>query len=270
MNQEFTASARRGKTYRMAMTALMAAVTCVIAPMAIPIGPVPISFTNLAIYLSLYLLGWKWGSVSYLVYVLIGAVGVPVFSGFTGGLGKLAGATGGYIVGFLPMAVIAGLVIDRYQNRGIQMAGMLVGTAVCYAFGTVWFCFVMDSTPLAAPEPVRLPLHPGRSGEDGRCHDRRSPDPPETGTGRPLPRPVLRKREPPAQLRRGLFFGRLVYRRTRPEAARRSPRSSVTSAISGQAARTVRMSRLRATWSFLARVAPSSKRTKWAPDSRLM
>ena len=90
MNQEVTHAARRGKTYRMAMTALMAAVTCVIAPMAIPIGPVPISFTNLAIYLSLYLLGWKRGTVSYLVYVLIGAVGVPVFSGFTGGLGNWA------------------------------------------------------------------------------------------------------------------------------------------------------------------------------------
>ena len=142
MNQEVTHAARRGKTYRMAMTALMAAVTCVLAPMAIPIGPVPISFTNLAIYLSLYLLGWKRGTVSYLVYVLIGAVGVPVFSGFTGGLGKLAGATGGYIVGFIPMAVIAGLVIDRYRNRGLQLAGMIVGTAVCYAFGTAWFVTV--------------------------------------------------------------------------------------------------------------------------------
>ena len=142
MNQEVTHAARRGKTYRMAMTALMAAVTCVIAPMAIPIGPVPISFTNLAIYLSLYLLGWKRGTVSYLVYVLIGMVGVPVFSGFAGGMGRLlgpTGATGGYIVGFIPMAVIAGLVIDRYRNRGLQLAGMIVGTAVCYAFGTAWF-----------------------------------------------------------------------------------------------------------------------------------
>ena len=170
MNQEVTHAARRGKTYRMAMTALMAAVTCVLAPMAIPIGPVPISFTNLAIYLSLYLLGWKrgtvllgWkrGTVSYLVYVLIGAVGVPVFSGFTGGLGKLAGATGGYIVGFIPMAVIAGLVIDRYRNRGLQLAGMIVGTAVCYAFGTAWFCFVMDSTPMAALSLCVIPFIPG-------------------------------------------------------------------------------------------------------------
>lgn len=84
----------KSKIYGLSMTAVMAAVTCVLAPMSIPIGPVPISFTNLAIYLSLYLLGWKRGTVSYLVYVLIGMVGVPVFSGFTGGMGRLLGPTG--------------------------------------------------------------------------------------------------------------------------------------------------------------------------------
>ena len=130
---------KKSKIYGLSMTAVMAAVTCVLAPMSIPIGPVPISFTNLAIYLSLYLLGWKRGTVSYLVYVLIGMVGVPVFSGFTGGMGRLLGPTGGYIVGFIPMALIAGVVIDRFRNRGIQLAGMIAGTAVCYAFGTAWF-----------------------------------------------------------------------------------------------------------------------------------
>lgn len=69
------AAGQKNKTYALAMTALMAAVTCVLAPMAIPIGPVPISLTNLAIYLSLYLLGWKWGTASYVVYMLIGMVG---------------------------------------------------------------------------------------------------------------------------------------------------------------------------------------------------
>ena len=144
---ETAAGARPKKVYLMSVTALMAAVTCILAPMSIPIGPVPISLTNLAIYLSLYLLGWKWGTVSYLVYVVIGAVGVPVFSGFTGGLGKLAGPTGGYIVGFVPMAVLAGLVIDRYRR--------------CYAFGTAWFCFVMDSTPMAALSLCVIPFIPG-------------------------------------------------------------------------------------------------------------
>ena len=161
MQQEFTADIRRRKTYLMTTAALMTAVTCVLAPMSIPIGPVPISFTNLAIYISLYLLGWKWGTVSYLVYMLIGMAGVPVFSGFTGGLGKLAGATGGYIVGFLPMAVIAGLVIDRCRNRAVQFAGVAAGTAVCYAFGTAWFCVLMDSTPLAALSLCVFPFIPG-------------------------------------------------------------------------------------------------------------
>ena len=88
MNQTNTVSAPRTKTYEITMTALMAAVTCILAPLSIPIGPVPISFTNLAIYLSLYLLGWKKGTISYLIYLLLGLVGLPVFSGFTGGPAK--------------------------------------------------------------------------------------------------------------------------------------------------------------------------------------
>ena len=109
MNQTQSSTISRSKTYEITITALMTAVTCILAPMSIPIGPVPISFTNLAIYLSLYLLGWKKGTISYLIYLLIGLVGLPVFSGFTGGPAKLAGPTGGYIIGFIVMEVIAGL-----------------------------------------------------------------------------------------------------------------------------------------------------------------
>ena len=101
MNQTQSSTISRSKTYEITITALMTAVTCILAPMSIPIGPVPISFTNLAIYLSLYLLGWKKGTISYLIYLLIGLVGLPVFSGFTGGPAKLAGPTGGYIIGFI-------------------------------------------------------------------------------------------------------------------------------------------------------------------------
>lgn len=84
MNQTQSSTISRSKTYEITITALMTAVTCILAPMSIPIGPVPISFTNLAIYLSLYLLGWKKGTISYLIYLLLGLVGLPVFSGFTG------------------------------------------------------------------------------------------------------------------------------------------------------------------------------------------
>ncbi len=159
MNQTNTVSAPRTKTYEITMTALMAAVTCILAPLSIPIGPVPISFTNLAIYLSLYLLGWKKGTISYLIYLLLGLVGLPVFSGFTGGPAKLAGPTGGYIIGFIVMAVIAGLVIDNCHKPLIQLVGMIAGTIVCYLFGTVWFCIVADSTFKAALGNFLLPLY---------------------------------------------------------------------------------------------------------------
>ena len=122
MNQTQSSTLPRSKTYEITITALMTAVTCILAPMSIPIGPVPISFTNLAIYLSLYLLGWKRGTISYLIYLLIGLVGLPVFSGFTGGPAKLAGPTGGYIIGLIVMAIIAGLVIDNCRKHGVSLS----------------------------------------------------------------------------------------------------------------------------------------------------
>ena len=160
MNQTETIDYKHGTTYAITVTALMTAVTCILAPLSIPIGPVPISLTNLAIYISLYLLGWKRGTISYLVYLLIGLVGVPVFSGFTGGIGKLAGPTGGYIIGFIAMAVIAGLVIDKCHNRWLQLLGMIVGTAVCYAFGTAWFCISASYTVGAALTVCVIPFIP--------------------------------------------------------------------------------------------------------------
>ena len=144
----------------MVSTALMTAVTCILAPLSVPIGPVPISFTNLAIYISLYLLDWKRGTVSYFLYLLIGFAGLPVFSGFTGGVAKLAGPTGGYIVGFIPMAIIAGIVIDHFNQRWLQLLGMIVGTAICYALGTAWFCMQAGYTVSAALAVCVFPFIP--------------------------------------------------------------------------------------------------------------
>ena len=103
----------------LAVTAMMAAVICVLAPFSIPIGPVPVSLTSLVIYFYIFVFGWRMTAVSYLVYVLIGAVGLPVFSGFAGGLGKLMGPTGGYIAGMLPMAIVAGMAAEKCRNRGV-------------------------------------------------------------------------------------------------------------------------------------------------------
>lgn len=150
----------QSSTYALAMTAVMTAVTCVLAPMSIPVGDVPITLTNLVVYFSLYLLGWKRGSLSVLVYILIGMVGVPVFSGFSGGLGKLAGPTGGYILGFLVMAVIAGWVMDGSRSRALHFGGMVLGTAVCYALGTAWYCFLTHSPIQAALWTCVIPFIP--------------------------------------------------------------------------------------------------------------
>ena len=153
MTQGNTQTLRTTNTYAMAVTALMTAVTCILAPLSIPIGPVPISLTNFAIYLALYLLDWKKGTVSYIIYLLLGLVGLPVFSGFTGGLGKLAGPTGGYIIGFIPMAIIAGIVIDKFSQRWIQILGMIIGTAI-------WFCVQAGYTVSAALAVCVIPFIP--------------------------------------------------------------------------------------------------------------
>lgn len=161
MNKEQTQSTQRSRTYAMAVTALMTAVICIVAPLSIPIGPVPISLTNFAIYLSLYILGWKKGTVSYLLYLLLGLAGLPVFSGFSGGIAKLAGPTGGYIIGFIPMAIIAGIIIEKNHQKWLHFAGMIVGTAICYAFGTLWFCLSSGSEVVAALSICVIPFIPG-------------------------------------------------------------------------------------------------------------
>lgn len=124
---------------KITMVALMSAVLCLMGPLSIPIGPVPISLTNLALYLVLYILGWKMGTLAYLVYLLIGLVGVPVFSGFSGGPMKLFGPTGGYLIGFLPMAVLLGLFLEKHFRRRLLCILLLeAATWIPYLMGTVW------------------------------------------------------------------------------------------------------------------------------------
>ncbi len=132
-------------TYQMAVTALMAAVMCVLGPLSVPIGAVPISLTNFVICLTVWLLGPKFGTLSVAIYLALGAVGIPVFSGYGAGLAKLAGPTGGYLIGFLPMALIGGLFIEKSKGNPIVSGlGLVLGIAVSYAFGTAWFVFQMQ------------------------------------------------------------------------------------------------------------------------------
>ncbi len=147
------------KTYTMTSIALMAAVICVVGPFTLPIGPVPITLAPLAILLGVYILGTKKGTLALLIYLLIGAVGVPVFSGFSGGIGKLAGPTGGYLVGYIFFALIAGWFIHRFYDKVvIQFLGMVLALAVLYAFGTAWLAFSAGMTFGAALAVGVLPF----------------------------------------------------------------------------------------------------------------
>ncbi len=149
-------------TRQLAVIGVMTAVTCILAPFSLPIGPVPISLTNLAIYFSLYVLGTKYGCVSYLVYLLIGFIGVPVFSGFTSGPGKLLGPTGGYLIGFIPMALVAGVLIDKFSSKRIVcLLGMIGGTIIAYAFGTLWLAYQAGMDWKAALMAGVIPFVPG-------------------------------------------------------------------------------------------------------------
>lgn len=127
----------------MVFTAVFAAIIAVCSILSIPIGEVPVTLQTFAVCLSAAMLGWRRGFLAVVVYLLLGAVGVPVFAGMTGGLGILMGPTGGYLIGFLPAAIIIGLVAEKTNRRALPLTlAMVGGVLACYAFGTVWFMAV--------------------------------------------------------------------------------------------------------------------------------
>ncbi len=185
VNQSGTAE-KSGKLLtvkNMAFISVMAALICVAAPFTVPMpGSVPISLATFAIYLAGGLLGAKKGTLAVLIYVLLGAVGLPVFSGGTGGFGKLFGVTGGYIVGYIPCVLLTGIFVDLFFRRnmlkksagkGIRRvigwvgavwavpAGMVLGTAALYAFGTVWFMIARGAAFEVAMASCVIPFLPG-------------------------------------------------------------------------------------------------------------
>ena len=160
MNKTVSAAADKKSfftTKRMALIGVMTAVTCVLGPLSIPLP-----FTNLAIYLAAYVLGMKACTISYLVYMLLGMVGLPVFSGFSAGVGKLAGPTGGYLIGFIFMALIVGFFVEHFPGKiGYHVLGMVLGLAVCYVFGTVWLAKQLSISFVAGLGVGVIPYLPG-------------------------------------------------------------------------------------------------------------
>lgn len=130
----------------MVLISVMAALICVLAPVAIPVGTIPITLATFVIYITAALLGPKKGTFAILLYIVIGIIGVPVFSAYRSGFGVVLGATGGYIIGYVPLAFISGLLVYYNKKRFILYPlGMIMGTIALYTVGTIWYMVLMDS-----------------------------------------------------------------------------------------------------------------------------
>lgn len=146
----------------MVFTAVFAAVLCVVSPFVIPIGPIPLSLATLVIYIAASTIDWKHGTLAVVVYIAIGLIGIPVFSGMTGGIQKLVGPTGGFIIGYIPCTLVIGLLVDRWGKKlFVYPLAMLLGTVLLYICGVVWFVFLTNSTLAAALTVCVLPFFIG-------------------------------------------------------------------------------------------------------------
>ena len=131
----------------MVFSSLLAALIAAGAYLAIPIGPVPIILQNLFIFLAGLLLGGRWGLTSVGIYLLAGAIGLPVFSGGAGGIGRLMGPTGGYLFGFLPAVYLIGLISEKTDGKIFwDVMSMICGSLIIYAFGVAWLKLVTGMT----------------------------------------------------------------------------------------------------------------------------
>lgn len=128
--------------------ALFAAIISVCSIVSIPINSIPITLQLLGVCLAAGFLGWYRGTLSVVIYILLGIIGVPVFAGGTSGIAKLVSPTGGYIVGFIFTALIIDLFVKFFGRKlYILIIAMAIGVIVCYAFGTAWFMILYNSSP---------------------------------------------------------------------------------------------------------------------------
>ena len=153
---------KKTDTRRLVFCALFTALIAICSQVQLPVGPVPVSLATLGVMLCGLLLGWRYGVLAVGAYILLGAVGVPVFAGFQGGAGRLLGPTGGYIIGYLFYALLAGLNIPRWQERFFgRCVLLLLGTAVCYGLGTAWFVHMSGRTLGESLSLCVIPFLPG-------------------------------------------------------------------------------------------------------------
>ena len=145
-NAEAVKTRDNSKVLDLVYIAIGAALIAICSWISIPTA-VPFTLQTFAVFFVLLALGGERGTIATLVYILLGAIGVPVFAGFSGGIGVLFGNTGGYIIGFLFTGFIYILFTKFFKkNIVIKIVALVIGLAVCYAFGTAWFMHVYMRT----------------------------------------------------------------------------------------------------------------------------
>ncbi|NDO47209.1 biotin transporter BioY [Clostridium sp. MD294] len=151
------------KTKSITFIGLFTALLCIAAPLSIPIpvSPVPLSLATFIIYLFSNLLGYKKALLCCLIYFLIGLAGIPVFSGFSSGVSKLLGPTGGYLIGYFFLAFFTGFFADKFPHSiKLQLLGMIIGSAFLQCLGTLWLSILTHTTFLQASLSGVIPFLP--------------------------------------------------------------------------------------------------------------
>ena len=149
------------KTKKLVYSALFASLIAIMALVAIPTQPIPLNMALFAVLLAGGILGKKYGTLSVVVYILLGVAGIPVFAGFRGGLSVLMGPTGGFIVGYIVVAYITGVVYERTREIKYTLPFMVMSVILCYIIGTIWYCFIMNSSFLTAISVCVFPFIAG-------------------------------------------------------------------------------------------------------------
>ena len=149
---------RTFKTIDLVYIGLFAALIAVCAWIAIPLT-VSVTLQTFAVCLTAGLLGWKRATLTTIVYLLLGIIGLPVFTGFNSGLAAATGPTGGYIVGFIFTALIVGFAVEKVGRKIWQnVVFMVIGILVCYLFGTVWFVIAYKVSFVSALSTCVIPF----------------------------------------------------------------------------------------------------------------
>ena len=151
---------KKKSSVKIVLCGIFAAFTAICAMISIPFGPVPMNLAHIAIFVSAWILGPMWAAISQLIYIVLGMIGLPVFSNFSAGLGHILGPTGGYILAYPLVAYISGHVFNYKKIKGIRsiILGVVLGWVVEYLTGTIYYSAVTGVTMWASVVVCVLPF----------------------------------------------------------------------------------------------------------------